>query len=168
MKQNNYFLPSLITGFGVGVLSFVPGIKNLGCCFLLPVAAFFAVYLYRKSTNTDFIEFKSAFVIGLLTGLIAAVFSTAFEIILTLITRTNDFVESLPQAEVALQNWELGGIFDNTFELMRRMGREIRETGFSFLYTVFLFISNIVINPIFAFLGAIVARAYFNRKALGE
>jgi Na+-driven multidrug efflux pump len=168
MKQNNFFLPSLIAGFSVGVLSFIPGFKNLGCCFLLPVAAFIAVYLYKKSSNTDFIEFKSALKIGLLTGIISALFSTAFEVVLTLLTRTNDFVETLPQAEIAFQEWELGGMFENTLELMRRMGREIRETGFSFLYTVFLLITNMIVNPVFAFLGAVTARAFFNRKALGE
>jgi chromate transport protein ChrA len=166
--KNKYFLPSLLAGFAVGVLSFVPGIKNLGCCLLIPAAAFFAVYLFRKSTNADFIEFKSAAIIGILTGVIAALFSTAFETLLTYIAKTNDFVESLPQAEVAISNLNLGLIFDNTFELMRRMSNEIRATGFSPLYVVFLFFSNMVINPLFAFLGAILARAFFNRKAERE
>jgi Na+-driven multidrug efflux pump len=165
MNYKNYFLPSLLGGFVAGVLFFVPGIRNLGCCFLLPAAGFFAIYLFKRSSNTNYIEFRDAVITGLLTGLIAAVFSTIFETLLTYLARTNDFVETLPQAEESLRDIGLGTLFDYTFDLMRAMAQEIRETGFSMMYTGFLFISNIIVNPIFSFLGAILARAFFNRQA---
>jgi Na+-driven multidrug efflux pump len=165
MKTNNYLLPSLLAGFAVGVISFVPGIKNLSCCFLVPVAAFFAVYLYRRSTNTDYTEFKEAVIIGLLTGIISAFFSTGFEILSTFIARTNDFVKTLPQVEATLRNWDMGSFYENSFELLRRISREIRETGFSLLYSVFLLLTNLIVNPVFALLGAVTAKVFFNWRA---
>jgi hypothetical protein len=169
MKSNNYFLPSLLAAFAVSALTFIPGIKNAGCCCLLiPAAAVFALYLFRKASNPNYIEVRDAVSIGLLTGVLSALFSTGFELLFTYIYRTNDLVESLPQTEVIMRNWDIGDAFDFTFELLRRMSREIKETGFSFLYTVFMLMSNLVSFTIFAFIGALIGRSYFNRRTERE
>lgn len=165
MRPNNYFLPSLLAGFSAGVLSSVPGIKSFSCCLLVPLCAFFAVYLFRKSTGSGNISFGQSAGIGILTGVFAALFGTAIETIMTLITRTNEFVETLPQTEIAIKNLNLGPIFDNTFEIMKQMGKEIRTTGFSLFYTLGILFSNLIVYSVFAFLGAITARLYFKRQS---
>jgi hypothetical protein len=168
MKLNNYFLPGLLAGFSAGVLSFIPVLKNTCCCLLVPLAAFFAVYLYRKSTRTEFLEFRDAAILGLLTGFFAAIFSTAFEVLITYVNHTNDFVQSLPQTEVAVKSWDLGPVFDNTFVIMRQMSREITETGFSLFYTIGILFSNLIVNTVFAFAGGLAARTYFNRRTRNQ
>ncbi len=165
MKQNNYFLPSLLAGFSAGVLSSVPGIKSLSCCLLIPIAAFFAIYLFRKATQSANILFSQAALTGILTGIFAAFFNTAFETLMALITHTNEFVETLPQTEIAIKELNLGPIFDATFEIMKQMSREIRETGFSFFFTIGILISNLIVYTVFAFIGAVVARLYFNKRS---
>jgi hypothetical protein len=165
MKSNNYFLPSLLAGFAVSALTFIPGLKNAGCCCLLiPAASVFALFLFRKASNSGYIEVRDAVSIGLLTGVISALFSTGFDLLFTLIYHTNDLVESLPQTEVIMRNWDIGDVFDFTFELLRRMSREIKETGFSPLYSIFMLISNLVSYTVFAFIGALIGRSYFNRR----
>jgi hypothetical protein len=168
MKSRNYFLPALLAGFAASVLLSVPVLKNLSCCFLIPFASVFALWLYKNSSRTDYIEFKDAALTGLLTGIFMAIFSTTIEIFLTFISHTNDFVESLPQTEIALKNLEIGPILDNTFSIMKQMSKEIQENGFSLFYSIGIFFSNLFVDTLFAFLGAIAGRVYFNRRSAQE
>ena len=64
--SSKYFLPSLVTGFGAAVLTVVPGVKEFGCCLIVPLAVFTALLLYRKTINGDTnLEVKTSLLIGL-------------------------------------------------------------------------------------------------------
>ncbi len=164
MNYNKY-LPSIITGFGAAVLSTVPGIKNVNCCLIIPVAAFLSLYLYNKSTGNDSpIKLNIALSYGLITGLTAAFFSSLFDILITFITHSNDLVVGLEQTEEMMQELKLGALMDASMEIMRTMVKEIEATGFSALYTVMITISNFFIFSIFGMLGGLLGMAVLNKR----
>jgi len=165
-STKQYYAP-LVCGFGAAVLSIVPGLKSITCCFLIPIAAFLSLYLEQKINKTrEPISTRKAITAGLLTGLFAAVFSTFFDILLTLITHSNDFVESLYNTESFLSNYNLGVIMDETIKALRYMAADIKSSGFSLLYTVTILFSNLVTNTIFGLIGGLLGMNYLNKREI--
>jgi hypothetical protein len=76
------YLSAFVCGFGAGVLQIVPVAKSFSCCLIIPAAAFLALVLEQKSTNnfTRILPGK-AILIGLVTGLYAAIFGSFFDIL---------------------------------------------------------------------------------------
>ena len=158
--------PALVCGFGAAVLNTVPGIKNLGCCLIVPLAAVFALFLDHKINKTLFpIDFKNAVFFGILTGIFATFFTTFFDVLITFITKSNDFVEALPQTETLLRQYKLGNLLDQTMVILQQMVTDIKTTGFSLLYTIGIFSSTLIVNIIFGLLGGLLGMAYLNKKA---
>lgn len=159
------YLPPLVAGFGAAVLTTVPGLKEFGCCLIIPLAVFTALLLYRKTLNNDAdISVKTSLLIGFLTGLFAALFATSFDILITLFTRSNDFVRTLPQTQEVLDSLNLGQAADQTLDLMNEMANQITSTGFSLLYTIFILFSNIIIDSVFGLIGGLLGRIIINRR----
>ena len=164
MPNKNY-LPSLVTGFGAAVLTTVPGVREFGCCLIVPLAALTALLLYKKTLNGDSsISVSTGLLIGFLTGLFAALFSTFFDVIITLFTHTNDFVETLPQTKEVLEGFNFGEAGKQTLDLMNGMAQQITSTGFSLLYTIFILVSNLIVDSIFGLLGGLLGRIIVNRR----
>ncbi len=158
-------LPSLAAGFAAAVLSTIPGIKNASCCLLIPAASVFSLFLYIKMNNiTEKIKTGEGIYFGFMTGIFGAVFTTLFEIMITFITRTNEFIELLPQTEAAMRDLNLGPLVDNSIELLRYMGKEIKTTGFSALYSIGIFFSNILMYSIFGMIGGMLGTLFFNKR----
>jgi len=163
--NSNKFLPPLVCGFAAAVISTIPGIKTIGCCIVIPAAAWFALILEQRINKAEPpISSKTALVFGLMTGIFAALFSTAFDVLITLIAHSNDFVESLPQTEIAMRNLNLGDIWDQTFSLLKTMAQQIKATGFSLLYTIAILFSNLFIDAIFGIVGGLLGMMIQNKK----
>ena len=163
------YLPTLVFGFGAAVLATVPGIKNFSCCLLVPGAAVFAVLLDKKITHTnDKINIGKGVLFGFLTGVVATLFITLFEMLITYFTKTNDFVQNLPQSEIIMRQWNFGPMIDESFKMIKGMTKEIEKTGFSFLYLILIFFSNFIINSIFGMIGGILGVNLANRNLTKE
>jgi hypothetical protein len=159
------YIPSIITGFGAAVLSTIPEIRSLICCLIVPGAAFFALYLYNKTMgNNQPIKLNRAISYGLITGLVAAFFTSIFDIIITFLTHSNELVTGLSQTEDFMRQFKLGPFMDASMKLMEEMVKEIKSTGFSALYAVMITISNFFVFSIFGILGALVGMAILNRR----
>ena len=159
------YLPTLVCGFGAAVLSTVPGIKNFSCCLLVPGAAVFSILLDKKINHTDEkVTLGKAFGFGFLTGLSATVFITFFEMLLTYFTKSNDFIQALPQTELLMKQWNLGTMVDESLKLMKSMGKEVEKTGFSFIYLFLILSSNFITNTIFGMIGGALGMSLINRK----
>ena len=116
------YLPALVCGFGAAVLSTIPGIKAIGCCIIVPAAAWLSLFLdHRINKAVPPISVKKAIILGITTGLFAAFFSTFFDVLITLITHTNEFVQTLPQTEIAMRSFNLGKLLDDTLVLLNDM-----------------------------------------------
>jgi len=163
--MNKDYIPAIICGFGAAVLTTIPGFKNFACCLVVPAASFVAIVLYKKSNRLDGkIAVNKAIILGLLTGIVAALFSTFFDLLITYITHSNEFIAGLPQTELIIHNLNMGPIVDESLKLIKQMGKDIEANGFSELYTIMIFISNIITYIIFGILGGAVGAAIINRR----
>lgn len=161
------YLPTFITGFAASVLSIVPGIKNLSCCLIVPGAVILALILDQKvNKNSERIQINKAVMFGILTGLFATLFITALDVLITFITRTNDFVEALPQSEVLIKELNFGPMAEESLKMIKQMANEIQKNGFSFLYLLILFTSNFITNSIFGLIGGLVGMGLLNKRKM--
>jgi len=160
------YLPVLVTGFAAGVLSVVPFLKGLTCCLIVPIAAYFAVILEQKSKNiTGEFDLKKAAVLGLLTGIVAAVFGSFFEIFVTLITKNNTILNSFNEINQSVNSLPFSdAVKEEVLSIMNSVAASIRETGFSPLYSISIFVNNLIVNPVFGLIGALVGAKILNSK----
>ena len=158
-------LPPLVCGFGAAVLTTVPGIKNIACCLIVPLAAVLSLYLDHKINRTDLpINAKSAIWFGIITGLFATLFSTFFDLLMTYIFHSNDFVQALPQTEMVIRQYKLNALLDQTMALLRQMSNYITNYGFSAFYVFGILFSNLIINTIFGLLGGLLGMTFINKR----
>ncbi len=159
------YFPTLITGFGAAVLSIVPILKAFSCCLFVPFAAVLALSLDRRVNRiTEKIKISKALLFGFLTGLFTTLFFVFFDLIITYITKTNEFIESLPQSEILINQMNLGEFAKEPLKLMREMAEEISTKGFSLLYTFMILFSNFITNSIFGIIGGLVGMGILNKK----
>ncbi len=164
MNQNK-ILPPLVCGFGAAVLTTVPGIKNIGCCLIVPLAAVLSIYLDHKINKTDLpINAKSAIWFGIITGLFATLFSTFFDLLMTYIFHSNDFVQALPQTEMVIRHYKLNALLDQTMTILRQMSNDITNYGFSTFYAFGMLFSNLLVNTIFGLLGGLLGMTFINKR----
>jgi predicted PurR-regulated permease PerM len=159
------YLPALVCGFGAAVLTTIPGLESFACCLLVPIASLISVRLYKKA-NREIVKLNTGtgVILGLLTGLFAAGFTSIFELFLTYITKTNDLVAGYPQAEELIRDLNLGDAAKESLELLKKMISEIQTKGFSFLYSVIIIISNLLTYSIFGMLGGVIGTALLNKR----
>lgn len=163
--MNKKYLPTLVCGFGAAVLSTVPGIKNFSCCLLVPGAAVLSIFLDKKINLSDEkILLGKALGFGFLTGLFATLFITSFEMLLTYITKSNDFIQSIPQSEMVMREWNLGPLVDESLKLIKNTAKDIQKNGFSIIYLFMILSSNLIINSIFGMIGGALGMSFINRK----
>jgi hypothetical protein len=163
--NSNKYLPILVCGFGAAVLTTVPYIKAFSYILIIPAASFASLYLNLRVKNIIIpITIKPAIVYGFLTGFSVALFSSTFEVLITFITHSNDFVATLPQTEAAMRSLNLGNLLDQTMGLLNKMSSEIVTYGFSLLYTIAITFSNIIIDSIFGMIGGIIGRLIINKR----
>jgi len=167
--MNKKYLPALVCGFGAAVLTTIPGMENIACCLLAPVAAGASIFLYKKS-QPDLLKIGTGtgVILGLLTAIFAALFSSCFEIIITYITRTSDLVTSIPQAESVVKDMNLGPAAKDSIDLLKRMVADIQLNGFSILYAFLITVTNLITYSIFGILGGVIATAILNKKNINS
>ena len=159
------YLPTLVCGFGAAVLSTVPGIKNFSCCLLVPGAAAISILLDKKITRSnENVLLGKALWFGFLTGLFATLFITGFEMLLTYFAKSNDFIQSIPQTELIMREWNLGPMVDESLKLIKSAAQEIEKNGFSVIYLFMILFSNLLINSIFGMIGGALGMSFINRK----
>ncbi len=159
-------LPALVPGFAVGVLQIVPLLKSFACCLLIPLAGFFSVTLYQKSTGSENkIGISKGIVLGLLTGVFAAVFTSLFEIFITLVTKSNDLVLTYNELIQTMDSLPFdAALKQQVIDLMGSMKTEIETTGFSLLYSFTIIFNNFLTNTIFGMIGGAIGAQYVNSK----
>ncbi len=136
---------------------------------LVPGAAVFSILLDKKINRTnDKINIGKAIGFGFLTGFVATIFITTFEMLLTYVTKSNDFIQSIPQSEMVMRQWDLGSVVDDSLKLIKSVAKEIEKSGFSFIYLLMILSSNFIINSIFGMIGGALGMNLATRKAREE
>jgi len=164
------YISSFVCGFGAGVLQVVPLVKSFSCCLIIPAASFIAILLDRKANRiTTKTQMKHAVMIGLMTGIYAALFGSLFDIIITFITRNNDVVAMFPELQKMVNNFPLSEeIRNEVIKLFQIVRNDIIEHGFSFLYTLSVIINNFLIDTIFGIVGGLIGAQIINSKISEE
>jgi hypothetical protein len=163
--MKNKFISPLVCGFGAAVLTIVPGLKEIGCCLIIPFAAGLSLFLNQKANKSShLISGKEAVTFGLLTGVFTALFATFFELIFTAIFFSNDFVKSLPELEIAFKSFAPQNLLDEVFKIYKQMSADIQTKGFSFGYSAYFFVATSLTSLIFGLLGGLLGMAFLNRR----
>lgn len=160
------FLPSLVSGFGAGVLSVVPIIKTFACCLIIPAAATLSILLYQRAENVDVkIETGKAIFLGVFTGIFAALFATTFEVVITLFTKQNDLIAAFGNLQQMINSFPLDDqLKQEVIDLINMVVTELKTTGFSVIYSFTLLFNNLVINSIFGLAGGVIGLQIINAK----
>ena len=160
------YISSFVCGFGAGVLQIVPIAKSFSCCLILPIASFIAILLDRRANNIfGKIPIKRALMIGLMTGIYAAIFGTALDLIITLITKNNDLIAAFPELQRMVSGFPLDqNIKNEILSLFQKVRSEILLYGFSWLYTISVLINNFVVNTIFGSIGGLIGAQIINSR----
>ena len=163
---NKKYIAPLIVGLAAGVLTIVPVIKTLGCCLIIPVAAFVALFLEQKaSSDYSKLQIKKGVIFGLVTGLAAAIFGTTFDFIITLITHTNDLVLTFPQLAETINNFPIDeATKEEVLSLLGEVVESIKNNAFSPLYTLSFLFNNVFTDSVFGMLGGIIGVQILNSR----
>ena len=159
------YLSAFVCGFGAGVLQVVPVAKSFSCCLIIPAAAGLALFLEQKSTNNfERILPGKSIIIGLLTGLYAALFGSFFDLLITFITKNNDLVAAFPEIQKMVTDFASQELADEILALFSQMRDEIIGNGFSLLYAISVVFSNLFMNIIFGIIGGLVGAQVINNR----
>ncbi|MCB9259352.1 MAG: DUF4199 family protein [Ignavibacteriales bacterium] len=160
------YLPALVAGFGAGVLHVVPLTKSLTCCLVVPIAAFIAIMLDQRANNlTGEYELKKGAMLGLLTGIFAALFGSFFDLFITFVTKNNDIITAFNELNSVLDSFPVPNhIKEEVINLMQSVVESIKETGFSALYALSVIFNNFIVNSIFGVIGGIVGTKILNAR----
>ncbi|MFA3781561.1 hypothetical protein ABRY23_00685 [Melioribacteraceae bacterium 4301-Me] len=160
------YISSFVCGFGAGVLQIVPIAKSFSCCLILPVASFIAIVLDRKANKlSDKVPLKKALIIGLLTGIYAAIFGSIFDLTITMITKNNDLIAAFPELQRLVNNFPIdNNLKEQVLNLFQKVREEILVYGFSWLYTLSVIVNNFIINTIFGAIGGMTSAQIINSR----
>lgn len=159
-------MSSFVCGFGAGVLQVVPIAKSFACCLIIPAAVVLALVLDQKAKRSaEKIIPSKAVIIGILTGVYAALFGSFFDIFITLITKNNDILAAIPELQKMISGSFLSAeVQSQVIGLMNKIVTEISETGFSLLYTFSVLLNNFIFNTIFGIAGGLIGMQILNSK----
>ncbi len=63
--------------------------------------------------------------------------------LLTYFAKSNDFIQSIPQIELTMRQWNLGPMVDESLKLIKSAAQEIEKNGFSVNLFVYDFIQQL-------------------------
>lgn len=146
----------------------VPLAKSFTCCLIIPFAVFFAIILDRKANkipDNELTETKKGVTIGILTGIFAALFGSFFEIFITLITKNNDLIAAFPQMQEMINSFPLSEeVKKDVIDLFQFIIDDIKNHGFSLLYTFSVIANNFIVNTIFGLFGGLIGVQIINSR----
>lgn len=160
------YLPALVTGFAAGVLSVVPIAKSFTCCLIVPLAAYFAIILdIRANSHVGVYELKRGAILGLMTGLFAAMFGSCFDILITFITKNNDIITAFNEMTNMIDSIPITEeIKKEVLALIQSVADSIRQNGFSPLYAMSIIFNNLIVDSIFGLIGGLVGTKFYNSR----
>ncbi|MDQ3020487.1 MAG: hypothetical protein M3R36_07955 [Bacteroidota bacterium] len=163
MNPPNKILPIIYGTTSMTLIAIIPvlNLLNVLCCAGIVAGGFIGVYTYWKQLQNSGLSLttKDGGMIGILCGILSAVFVTGFGLLISLFSDTNPMLEIMKSFD------DMG--FQLPVEMtqyVEKFSNEFNEYGFSPSITVFSFISNLILYPLFGSLGAILGVSFFNKK----
>jgi len=163
MTTPNKILPIVIGTITMTIISTIPIINllNVFCCAGIIVGGFAGVYTYWKQLqNTGVIlTAKDGGMIGILCGILSAIFVTGFGVLISLFSDINPMIDVMK----AFDNMGLE-MPPEVIQYLEKFSDEFNQHGFSPTITIFSFIFNLIIYPLFGSIGALLGVSLLNKK----
>ena len=165
MNSPNRITPII---YGTAVMTLIAvftvlNLINVFCCAGIILGGYAGVYVYWKQLqNTGLtLTTKDGGMIGILCGILSAVFVTGFGLLLSLFSDTNPMIEIMKTFdEIGFQ------MPPEMSQYLDKFSEEYSEHGFSPTITIFSFISNMILYPLFGSIGAILGVSFLNKKTI--
>lgn len=162
MKTVNKISPVIFGSLTMTFIAIFPllNLINIFCCAGIVAGGFVGVFTYWRQLKPLglSLETKDGGMIGILSGILSAVFVTGFGLLISLFSESNPILDVLNTFD------ELG--FQTPPEMLQyleKFSNEFNEHGFSPTITIISFISNMILYPLFGSIGALLAVNYFNK-----
>lgn len=160
--ESDKLKPALIAGAAAGAAAAIPPLSclNVCCCALIIGGGYFAAYLYMKdSPPAPEPPYGDAAVLGLLTGVVAAVAATAISIPIQL-AMTGLGLQDMSQLEEVLENADLPPEAIRWIETFSGAG------GVTVGAILLTFVFSLVTYAVFALIGALIGAATLHKKQI--
>ena len=163
MNHPNRILPIIVGTATMTLIAIIPflNLVNVFCCAGIIAGGFAGVLNYSKQLKDTGIPLTSrdGGMIGILCGILSAVFVTGFGLLISLFSNSN------PMLEVMKAFDEMGfQMPPEMLQYIEKFSNEYNEHGFSPTITIFSFVCNLIIYPLFGSIGAILAVSLLNKK----
>ncbi len=163
MNTPNRILPIIYGTTAMTLIAIVPvlNLVNVFCCAGIIAGGFIGVYTYWRQLHNSglFLTTKDGGMIGILCGILSAIFVTGFGVLISLFSSTN------PMLEVMKAFDDMGfQMPPGMMQYLEKFSTEFNEHGFSPTITIFSFITNIILYPLFGSIGAILGVSFLNKK----
>ena len=160
---------SVISGVAIGVVWAVPGLNLINCCCCAGVilGGVLAMYLYQQewAENMEPLESSDAVILGIMAGVIAAF--TAMILNLVFLAIFGDVAARLARTlmQRMIDRLDQGGGLspDSINQLRQDFERSVAESR-TVTGVLADLIVNLIINPLFAMLGALLGYSFFRPK----
>lgn len=160
MFSKEKFLPALVTGFSLAVLSIVPVIQIATCCLLAPLAGILSsnmYYLQMKNREHFKLKNSDAFHLGILIGIISGFFEAIFQTLLIFVSKDNPVYDSIIYLQKYLPDMPIP-------DTIWKISEEISEKRFSLILSISIFLNATVVNSIFATIGSLLSISTIRKK----
>ena len=162
---NNKYFPTFVVAFAIGIINIIPVLKNLVCFFILPLGIYISFIFSAKLNKTEFpIKYTEGVIFGIFVGLFTSLWSSFFEIVIIFFTRSHDMLNNIPYLELTIKQMNLDAFAAQTIELLKHFADEIRNTGFSFLFSLFLLFNYMFSYLLFGIIASLILTPIINKK----
>jgi len=163
MTQPNKFSPIIISTAAMTIISVFPLINliNIFCCAGIIIGGFAGAAFYAKQLERagSVIQFKDGAAIGLFSGLLSAIIVAVFNVLITMLTSQNP----IPELYKLFDSLNVT-VPPDAESFMRRISDEYSRSGFSITLTIINLVSNLILYPLFGFVGGVIASSLFSRR----
>ena len=159
----NRITPIIFGTAAMTLIAVIPvlNLVNIFCCAGIIAGGFIGVYTYwRQLDNTGLLlTTKDGGMIGILCGILSAVFVTGIGLLMSLFSDINPILEIMKTVD------DLGiQLPPESAQYLEKFSNEFNEHGFSPTITIFSFISNLILYPLFGSIGAVLGVSLLNKK----
>ncbi|MEO6696100.1 MAG: hypothetical protein ABIY50_12165 [Ignavibacteria bacterium] len=163
MNTPNKILPIIIGTMVMTMISAIPilNLINVFCCAGIIAGGFAGVYSYWKQLQNSgvLLTSKDGGMIGILCGILSAIFVTGFGVLISLFSDINPMLDLMKGFdEMGIQ------MPDQMIQYMDKFSEEFNQHGFSPSITIFSFIFNLILYPAFGSIGALLGVSLLNKK----
>jgi len=152
----NRLKPIIIGTFVISAISVMPLLNfvNLFCCAGIIFGGAFGAMYYNKQLRGSNLQMttKDGAITGLLSGILSAIIVTGINLLMVLYSDINPVNEILEVVNTLNKD-----LPQEVYDQMKHFSEEIERYGYSPTLTFVSLIINIIIYPVFASIGGIIA-----------